>query len=206
MSQIAALEQDILVFSELTEDEVTLVKPFPAMAAIHTVVFDFDGVFTDNKVWVDQNGKESVRCDRGDGLAFDLVRAYQRKGWLAAEFFILSKETNSVVMSRAKKLKLDCYHGVGNKLDFMVAHFAARFPDNVNPFAGLVYLCNDLNDLPLIRYAGYSVVPNDAHLLVKKHASLILPKNGGDGFVRAFVEELLDIGKLSIEELCELFQ
>lgn len=178
-------------------------KSFPALTFVHTVVFDFDGVFTDNKVWVDQNGKESVRCDRGDGLAFDLVRAFQCQGRLAAEFFILSKEANPVVMSRAKKLKLDCYHGVGNKLDFMVAHLAARFPDNANPFAGLVYLGNDLNDLPLIRRAGYSVAPNDAHLLVKKHASLILPQNGGDGFVRAFIEELLGIGKLSIEELCE---
>jgi hypothetical protein len=42
-------------------------KPFPAMEAIHTVAFDFDGVFTDNKVWVDQDGRESVRCDRGVG-------------------------------------------------------------------------------------------------------------------------------------------
>ena len=67
-------------------------KPLPPLAAIHTVAFDFDGVFTDNKVWVDQDGRESVRCDRGDGLAFDLVRAFQLRGKLNAEFLILSKE------------------------------------------------------------------------------------------------------------------
>ena len=67
-------------------------KPLPALETIHTVVFDFDGVFTDNKVWVDQDGRESVRCDRADGLALDLVRAYQRQGKLQAELFILSKE------------------------------------------------------------------------------------------------------------------
>ena len=39
---------------------------------IHTIIFDFDGVFTDNKVYISENGKESVRCDRGDGLAFDM--------------------------------------------------------------------------------------------------------------------------------------
>ncbi len=88
-------------------------KPFPALAAIHTVAFDFDGVFTDNKVWVDQDGRESVRCDRGDGLAFDLVRAFQKRGKLNAEFFILSKEPNPVVLGRARKLKLDCHHGIG---------------------------------------------------------------------------------------------
>jgi YrbI family 3-deoxy-D-manno-octulosonate 8-phosphate phosphatase len=203
MSQIAALEQEASSPFRSARDEVPVLKSLPALTTIHTIVFDFDGVFTDNKVWVDQNGKESVRCDRGDGLAFDLVRAFQCRGRLAAEFFILSKEANPVVMSRAKKLKLDCRHNIGNKLDFMVAHFTARFPDNANPFAGLVYLGNDLNDLPLIRRAGYSVVPNDAHPLVKKYASLILHQNGGDGFVRAFIEELLEIGKLSIEELCD---
>jgi len=180
-----------------------LFKPFPTLTAIHTVVFDFDGVFTDNKVWIDQNGKESVRCDRGDGLAFDLVRAFQCNGRLAAEFFILSKEANPVVLSRAKKLQLDCHHGIQNKLDFMTAHLGARFSGHANPFAGLVYLGNDLNDLPLIRRAGYSVVPNDAHPLVKKYANLILPQNGGEGFVRAFIEELLDIKELPIEELCK---
>ena len=65
-------------------------KPFPAIESIHTVAFDFDGVFTDNKVWVDQFGHESVRCDRGDGLAFDLIRAYQKQEKLTANFFILS--------------------------------------------------------------------------------------------------------------------
>ena len=78
----------------------------PPLANIHTVVFDFDGVFTDNKVWVDQDGRESVRCDRGDGLAFDLLRNFKSKKKFDAEFFILSKETNAVVLARAKKLKL----------------------------------------------------------------------------------------------------
>ena len=76
-------------------------KPFPVLKTIHTVAFDFDGVFTDNKVWVDQNGRETVRCDRGDGLAFDLVRAFQREGKTTANFFILSKEANPVVLARA---------------------------------------------------------------------------------------------------------
>ena len=82
-------------------------KIFPDLTCIHTVVFDFDGVFTNNKVWIDQNGRESVCCDRGDGLAFDLVRAFQKKREINAEFFILSKESNPVVVERAKKLKLD---------------------------------------------------------------------------------------------------
>lgn len=179
-------------------------KSFPVLSTIHTIAFDFDGVFTDNKIWVDQEGRESVRCDRGDGLAFDLVRAFRLQGRFTAELFILSKETNPVVLARAKKLKLNCHHGVGDKLGFMTEYLATRMPGHTNPFAGVVYLGNDLNDLPLMRRVGYAVVPMDAHPLVCKSAHLVIAKRGGDGFIRDFIELLLGIDKLSKEEIDEL--
>lgn len=179
-------------------------KPCPALSTIHTVAFDFDGVFTDNKVWVDQDGRESVRCDRGDGFAFDLVRSFCRRGRLDAEFLILSKEPNPVVLARARKLKLDCHHGVHDKLAFMQEYLAQRFPGDQAAFAGLVYVGNDLNDLPLMKHAGYAVAPADAHHLVRSVAHLIIERPGGDGFVRAFIERLLKINELSSEEIDEL--
>lgn len=181
-----------------------MLKSFPSLTGIHTVAFDFDGVFTDNKVWVDQDGRESVRCDRGDGLAFDLVRAFQRRGRLTAEFFILSKETNPVVLARSKKLKLKCHHGIGDKLSFMAEYLDARLPGLADPFAGLVYLGNDLNDLPLMRRAGYAVAPSDSHPMVCDMAHLVMQQTGGNGFVRAFIEHLLGINKLTKEEIDEL--
>ncbi len=179
-------------------------KPCPALSTIHTVAFDFDGVFTDNKVWVDQDGRESVRCDRGDGFAFDLVRSFCRRGRLDAEFLILSKEPNPVVLARARKLKLDCHHGVHDKLAFMQEYLAQRFPGDQAAFAGLVYVGNDLNDLPLMKHAGYAVAPADAHHLVRSVAHLIIERPGGEGFVRAFIERLLKINELSSEEIDEL--
>lgn len=176
----------------------------PPLSGIHTIAFDFDGVFTDNKVWVDQDGRELVRCDRGDGLAFDLIRAFQRNGRLKAECFILSKETNAVVLARARKLKIDCHNGVGDKLGFITRHLAGRLPGHADPFAGLVYLGNDLNDLPIMRRAGYAVAPADAHPLVSDVAHLVLPQRGGEGFVRAVIEHLLRINELSKEEIDEL--
>ena len=181
-----------------------MLKPLPSFADIHTVAFDFDGVFTDNKVWVDQEGRESVCCDRGDGLAFDFVRAFQRQGKLNAEFFILSKETNPAVLVRARKLKLDCQHGVGNKLAFMRDYLTKRFPKVPNPFAGLIYVGNDLNDLPLMQSAGYAVAPMDAHSMVREMAHLVLEQRGGEGFVRAFIEHFLGINQLSKDEINEL--
>jgi YrbI family 3-deoxy-D-manno-octulosonate 8-phosphate phosphatase len=176
----------------------------PELSSIHTVAFDFDGVFTDNKVWVDQGGRESVRCDRGDGLAFDLLRSFRRIRSLEIEFFILSKEPNPVVLARASKLNLDCHHGIRDKLAFMREYLAKRFPDDRAVFNGLVYVGNDLNDLPLMRHAGYAVAPADAHPLVRDAAHLIIERPGGEGFVRVFIERLLKINELSPEEIDEL--
>lgn len=179
-------------------------KTFPNLKDIHTIVFDFDGVFTDNKVWVDQEGREAVRCDRGDGLAFDLARAFQKQGQLNAEFFILSTESNPVVRERARKLKLDCHHGVGDKLSFMKDYLRNRFPSNKKSFAGVVYLGNDLNDLPLMQHVGFAVAPSDAHPRVLEEAHFVLDQKGGNGFVRAFIEQLLNVNNLSKENLNEL--
>jgi YrbI family 3-deoxy-D-manno-octulosonate 8-phosphate phosphatase len=181
-----------------------LSKPLPGINAIHTVAFDFDGVFTDNKVWIDQNGHESVRCDRGDGLAFDLVRAYQQQYNLTIKFFILSKEKNPVVIARARKLKLDCHHGVTNKLTFMRKYLENRYPSEIDHFSGVVYLGNDLNDLSLMRQVGYAVAPADAHAKVRQIADLVLQQKGGEGFVRAFIELLLGINTLKENQIHEL--
>ena len=134
----------------------------PTTSDVHTIIFDFDGVFTDNKVWVDQGGREWVRCDRADGLAIRLLRSALRGGLVETEVFILSTETNPVVRERAAKLRLACHQGVSDKLSFMQDHLASRFPESVDPYAGVVFLGNDLNDLPLLRRAGWAVVPADA--------------------------------------------
>ncbi len=183
---------------------LALSKALPPLSAIHTVVFDFDGVFTDNKVWVDQDGRESVRCDRGDGLAFDLVRAFVRRGRLSAAFMVLSKEGNTVVAARARKLKLDCHQGVGNKLAYLRQQLAERFPGQQDALNGVVYLGNDLNDLPVMRRVGYAVAPADAHARVREAASLVLERRGGEGCVREFIERLLGLDELSSEEIDEL--
>ena len=179
-------------------------KPIPDLKAVHTVVFDFDGVFTDNKVLIDQDGGEYVRCDRGDGLAFDLIRAYQRLGKLDAEFFILSKEKNPVVIARAQKLKLTCHHGINDKKTFLRDYLNDRFPDDADAKSGVIYLGNDLNDLPVMREVGFSVAPMDAHPRVLDAADLVINLCGGDGFVRNFIEQLLNIHTLTNEAIDEL--
>lgn len=177
---------------------------WPALQAIHTVAFDFDGVFTDNKVYVAQDGAELVRCDRGDGLGIDMLRAAQARGKLRAEVFVISKERNPVTEARVRKLRLTCHAACDDKLRFFEQHFQRALPSNPKPFGGLVYVGNDLNDLAVMQRAAFSVAPADAHERVRRIASVVLPHPGGSGFVRAFVERLLDIENMTIEELHEL--
>jgi len=176
----------------------------PKPEQVHTIVFDFDGVFTDNKVYVDQDGRETVRCDRGDGLAFDFVRSYSKRGLIAAELFVLSKEANPVVKARCNKLGLGCRQGVVDKLGYLQQYLKERFPGKDYPWAGLVYLGNDLNDLPVMCKAGCAVAPVDAHPLILSVAHHIFPQRGGEGFVRAFVENFLGIDQLTKEKINEL--
>lgn len=177
---------------------------WPNIRDIHTIIFDFDGIFTDNKVYVMQNGQEFVRCDRADGLAIDFLRRYRDRQHPDLDFFIVSTEKNPVVAARAQKLQLVCKQGVGNKLNFITEYFHARFPQHENPFSGLVYLGNDVNDLQVIISAGFSVAPHDAHDKVKQAVTAVLPQSGGEGFVRAFVEKLLNIDDMTLEGIYEL--
>lgn len=167
----------------------------------HTLVFDFDGVFTDNKVYLDENGKETVRCCRGDGFGFDLLRKYQQKKGLTLDVFILSKEKNPIVLKRAAKLKLQCLHGVDDKLQAMTAYFAEKRPTDKAPFEGLIFVGNDLNDLSVMRRAKHSFAPVDAHPMIESIASTVMPQKGGEGCVRAIIEELLGVDTMTADEV-----
>jgi 3-deoxy-D-manno-octulosonate 8-phosphate phosphatase (KDO 8-P phosphatase) len=177
---------------------------WPALERLHTVIFDFDGVFTDNNVYVSDEGRELVRCSRGDGLGVAMLRRYAERHGGSPHVFVLSTELNTVVTSRARKLKLECRQGVADKVAAVEGYFAERRPTDAAPYAGMLFAANDLNDLALIQRAAYSVVPADAHPLVKRAATFTMPQRGGEGFVRAVIERLLQLDTLSMEEICGL--
>lgn len=177
---------------------------WPAISSIHTIIFDFDGVFTDNKVYVSQDGQEAVRCDRADGLGIDLLRRYRDRRQPELDFCIVSTERSPVVEARARKLKLNVHQNVGDKLRFIADYLKQRFSTAADPFSGLIYFGNDLNDLAVLQRAGFSVVPSDAHPRVRAVASAVLPQMGGKYFVRAAVEKLLRVEEMTTEEIHEL--
>ena len=148
---------------------------------IKAVVFDFDGVMTDNAVYVDQDGSESVRCDRGDGMGIDHLRA------IGIELLVLSKERNPVVTARARKLSLETMQAIDDKL----THLGQWLRSKSLTFEQALFVGNDINDLECMQACGYSACPSDAHHAVRSNASVVLSRRGGHGAVREISDLLI---------------
>jgi YrbI family 3-deoxy-D-manno-octulosonate 8-phosphate phosphatase len=155
---------------------------------IQLVVFDFDGVFTNNKVIVSDAGSESVICDRSDGLGLSMIRS------LGIKMLILSTETNPVVSHRANKLGLECIQGINDKLKKLIELSKERRISLDNT----AFVGNDINDLDCLKAVGLPVVVADAYPQAKEAAKMILTHNGGEGAVREFCEWLFENQKPEI--------
>ncbi len=155
---------------------------------LDVLIFDFDGVLTNNKVHVDQDGKEWVSCSRGDGLGFDVLRKINKPT------YILSTEKNSVVTARAKKLKIPVLQGVSDKVKTLLA-LSEKEGFSLNR---ILYVGNDLNDFLAMQHCGYSACPADSHLKIKNIATFKLRTRGGEGVVRELLEEVLELDFIKI--------
>lgn len=167
---------------------------------IDAIVMDFDGVFTDNAVLLNEDGRESVLCSRSDGLAFDILRKFCKLNSWDLTYFVLSKEKNPVVLTRCNKLSIECIHGVDNKLQYL----NQRLDSMVNQsgtFERVLYLGNDLNDYLPMEKVEFSAAPSDAHPLIKSIATSVYSAPGGHGFVRLVIEELLQLSSMGQEDL-----
>jgi len=149
---------------------------------IRLLVLDFDGVLTDNRVWVDQDGRESVAAYRSDSLGLALLRQ------AGVETVVLSKETNPVVAARCRKMNIPYVQGEDDKESALKKLLAER---KLDP-ASVVYLGNDVNDLPCFPLVGWAVAVADALLDVRRQADFVLSLPGGRGAVRELCDLLLD--------------
>ncbi len=156
-------------------------RPRPMPQRVDLLVLDFDGVFTDNRVWVDETGREAVLAHRGDGMGLEMLR----KAGIRA--VVLSKETNPVVAARCRKLNLPVWQGVEDK-----ATLLRRLLEEwqVDP-RFTVYLGNDVNDIPCFPLVGWAVVVADAHPQAKRAADKVLRTPGGYGAIRELVDLIL---------------
>ena len=145
------------------------------------VAFDFDGVFTDNSVYVLEDGREMVRCSRSDGLGVGLLKP------LGLELVIISTETNPVVSARARKLGIACVQGCDDKL----AALDRLLADKGLERRQAAFLGNDVNDLACLRAVGLPVAVADSHPAILPHVRYRTQAAGGYGAVREFCDALL---------------
>jgi N-acylneuraminate cytidylyltransferase len=148
---------------------------------IKALVLDFDGVFTDNKVSLNEDGKEFVKCDRRDGHGISLLKNEN------ISINCISREANEVVQHRCNKLGIDLFQNINDKLSKL-----KKWAKNNNiDKSQLVFVGNDINDLECVEWAGCGVAVNDSHEKLKTHSNIVLNRRGGDGAIREMTDLIL---------------
>lgn len=150
---------------------------------IQLIVLDFDGVLTDNRVWVNEDGKEMVASNRSDSLGLETLRRLT-----GIEVMVLSKETNPVVAARCKKLKLPVLQAVQDK----VSAIRDIIADKKLNHSQVVFMGNDINDLPVFPEVAFTAVPVDGHPAVLRRADRVLNAPGGKGAVRELCDLIME--------------
>ena len=153
------------------------------VSKLDAIIFDFDGVLTDNTVYVFEDGREAVRCSRADGLGFDMLR--EKK----VPVYILSTEKNEVVKQRGKKLNVPVIQNIKNKAEAL--KILAR--DHGYALDKLMFVGNDLNDLSAMKIVPYPVAVADAHSQIKNISWEILGTKGVAGIVRELLDVIFEI-------------
>jgi N-acylneuraminate cytidylyltransferase len=150
---------------------------------IELVICDFDGVITDNRVWIDQDGNESIAAFRSDSLRIKELNE------LGIEVLILSSEPNPVVAVRAQKMGVEAIHGVGvNEKGRVMREVLEK--KNLKA-ENVIYIGNDRNDISCFEIAGWAVAVADAYPDVINAADHVLARPGGHGALRELCDLIL---------------
>jgi N-acylneuraminate cytidylyltransferase len=149
---------------------------------VSLVVFDFDGVLTDNRVWVDEAGHEMVAAYRSDTFGISRLAAQ------GIPALVISTEPNPVVEARCRKIKIEFKQGVKDKAPVLadILNQKGIAPEET------VFVGNDINDLGCFQLAGFAVAVADAMPEALNSADLVLSHKGGFGAVREICELILE--------------
>jgi len=143
-------------------------------SGVKLLVLDFDGVFTDNRVYVDQDGREMVSCWRSDGVGLSRIKE------IGVKTIVISSEVNPVVRKRCTKLGIDCITGCKDKLSALKKVICEQ---GLSP-RDICFVGNDLPDLGCLKYVGHPVAVKDSAEEVLKVAKYTTQREGGSGAVR----------------------
>ena len=152
------------------------------LQSVKLLILDVDGVLTDGGITLANSGDELKTFNVKDGLGLVLLQKF------GVRVAIITGKSSAIVETRFKHLGVvDIFQGQKNKISaFNVLKGKYALKDQE-----IAYIGDDLPDLPLMDKVGLSVAPKDAHWAVKSRADWVLEKKGGQGAVRAFVDDLL---------------
>jgi N-acylneuraminate cytidylyltransferase len=153
-----------------------------SLQSIKAIVFDFDGVMTDDQVYITETGEEMVMASRSDGMG---ISALKNAG---LKLLILSKERNPVVTKRAEKLQIEVIQACDNKLEALTEWLSK----NQLLLSQCAYVGNDVNDLQCMEAVKLAIAPNDAHPLAAQAAHWRLTRAGGKGAIRELSDAIIN--------------
>jgi len=173
--------KDIEICEYFMRNKILKKQPRINIEDIQLIVYDFDGVMTDNKVIVFEDGRESIVANRSDGLGVEVLK---KRG---ISQIILSTESNDVVRARAKKLNLSIIYACKDKKSTLIKYCKKRGYN----LSKVVYVGNDINDLEAMEVVGYPIAPADAQIEIKKIAKIVTKARGGDGVIREVLDFIM---------------
>lgn len=149
---------------------------------IKLLILDVDGVMTDGRIIMDDDGREMKNFNVRDGHGIIMLQRYGIK------VAILTGRESKVVRHRARDLNItDVYQKVFNKKDvFEKILKKHKLSADETAFVG-----DDVVDIPVLKRVGFSVAVMDALDVVKKTADYVTRRNGGCGAVREVCDMIL---------------
>lgn len=154
------------------------------LAQIDTLIFDVDGVLTNGMVTVFPNGELVRHMNIKDGYA---LKAAVMAGLRVC---IISGGTNEGVRVRLENLGItDIFLGAHNKI-MQFEELLSQY--QLNP-ANIIYMGDDIPDIPVMKIVGLPCCPNDAAPEVQQISSYISDKKGGEGCARDIIEQVLKV-------------
>ena len=153
-----------------------------SLQSIKAIVFDFDGVMTDDQVYITETGQEMVMASRSDGMGISALRNAGLK------LLILSKERNPVVARRAEKLQIEVIQACDNKLEALTKWLSK----NQLLLSQCAYVGNDINDLQCMQAVKLAIAPIDAHPQATQAAHWRLTRAGGKGAIRELSDAIIN--------------
>ncbi len=156
---------------------------FEKIIKVKLLLTDNDGVLTDGTALYSKHGEEMKRYSLRDGMGIERLREI-----LGMETGIITKESSQIILSRAQKLKLKhVYAGINDKLTKLkeILEQENLLPENI------AYIGDDVNDLEVLEFVGFSASPADGMEQVKMLVDYVTTRRGGDGALRELIELIL---------------